>query len=158
MPFSCLRIILKGSNQLCLVARWNVTWKGTNKVEGRRRDSWQRPTTCSSCQKKDDKKKMRVVAMTQGNNPYLFWLVEERWQERGQNKFRVVVKTHGDNPQLFFCCQEKMTRKIWGLLPWLKVTTLIFLVVPEEMWQERLQTSWGLSPWLMATTLNFFLS
>ena len=54
-------------------------------------------------------------------------------------KFSVVAVTHGDDSQLFSCCQKKATRKCWLLSPWLMATSLIFFLLPEGTWQEKVE-------------------
>ena len=77
----------KSSNQQ------NIEWQ--DKVEGGRRESRQRPSPFSCCQKKGDKKKLRVVAVTQVDTLNFFLTPEETWQKQ----LRVVAVTQGDNPQ-----------------------------------------------------------
>ena len=85
------------------------------KVEGRRRDSWRRPKQFSWHQKEGDKKKLRVVAVTHGDDPKQFSC---RQKEGDKKKLRVVAVTHGDDPKQFSCCQKEGDKKK------LKVVTL----------------------------------
>ena len=56
---------------------------------------------------KDDKKNLKLVAVTQGDNPNFFGGGRRKVTRKVTNKLRVVAVTHGDNPQFFLVLKER---------------------------------------------------
>ena len=56
---------------------------------------------------KDDKKNLRVLAVTQGYNPNFFGGAIRKVTRKVKNKLRVVAVTHGDDRQFFLVIRER---------------------------------------------------
>ena len=65
-----------------------------------------------------------------------FFLVARKRQHK---KLRVVAVTHGDDSQLFSCCQKKATQKVEGCRhdSWQRPKS--FVLSPEGRWQEKVE-------------------